>query len=205
MPETNSEFEHDDSRGTLNSPGLPDEPVAFSEPDVKKVISPKSPRVFTMLLLSLSGIVIVGGGILLLVPKKDDSEATTNSTTNALQDSIRRILPERQPGTNASEVQQTQTSATSSSRAVNQNTNTSNVNSSVSYRTDTDNDGLLDRLEAQYGSDPEKSDTDGDGLNDLLEVYVYQTDPTEEDSDGDGFSDGEEVKNGYNPNGLGRI
>lgn len=47
---------------------------------------------------------------------------------------------------------------------------------------DSDNDGLTDVLEKKYGSDPKKKDTDGDG-----------------------YSDGEEVKNGYNPNGPGKL
>ena len=47
---------------------------------------------------------------------------------------------------------------------------------------DSDNDGLFDNEEAQYGTDPNNSDTDGDG-----------------------YLDGEEVKNGYNPNGEGEL
>ena len=46
------------------------------------------------------------------------------------------------------------------------------------YNMDTDGDGLLDREEEIYGSDPDNPDTDGDG-----------------------YSDGEEVVNGYDPNG----
>jgi len=47
---------------------------------------------------------------------------------------------------------------------------------------DSDNDGLTDKDETIYGTDPEKADTDGDG-----------------------FSDGDEVKNGYNPLGEGKL
>ncbi|MDD5291298.1 MAG: thrombospondin type 3 repeat-containing protein [Patescibacteria group bacterium] len=47
---------------------------------------------------------------------------------------------------------------------------------------DSDNDGLTDKDEAVYGTDPKKADTDGDG-----------------------YSDGDEVKNGYNPLGEGRL
>lgn len=45
-------------------------------------------------------------------------------------------------------------------------------------------------------------DQDKDGLIDVEEPY-YGTDSTKKDTDGDGFSDGDEVQNGYNPNGEG--
>lgn len=47
---------------------------------------------------------------------------------------------------------------------------------------DTDEDGLTDDEEAEYGTDPEMADTDGDG-----------------------HSDGDEVEDGYNPLGEGRL
>ncbi len=47
---------------------------------------------------------------------------------------------------------------------------------------DSDNDGLTDEEEAQYGTDPDNPDTDGDG-----------------------YLDGEEVRNGYDPIGEGRL
>jgi hypothetical protein len=47
---------------------------------------------------------------------------------------------------------------------------------------DSDNDGLTNAEEKQYGTDPQNPDTDGDG-----------------------YKDGEEVKNGYNPLGSGKL
>ena len=37
------------------------------------------------------------------------------------------------------------------------------------------------------------------------EEDYYQTDPEKADTDGDGYLDGQEVKNGYNPNGPGKL
>ena len=66
---------------------------------------------------------------------------------------------------------------------------------------DADGDGLSDKLEAKYKTDPNKADTDGDGLSDGDEVNKYKTDPTDADSDDDGLSDGAEVnKYETNPN-----
>ena len=48
-------------------------------------------------------------------------------------------------------------------------------------------------------------DTDNDGLTDNDELNIWQTDPDNPDTDGDGYLDGEEVSNGYNPNGEGTI
>jgi hypothetical protein len=75
----------------------------------------------------------------------------------------------------------------------------------ASAEPDSDHDGLTDAQEAQLGTDPNNPDTDGDGLLDGEEVNIYHTNPLNPDTDGDGFSDGTEVKNGYNPNGPGKL
>lgn len=48
-------------------------------------------------------------------------------------------------------------------------------------------------------------DTDGDGLVDVVETTVWFTDPTIVDTDADGYGDGEEIANGYNPLGSGKL
>jgi hypothetical protein len=63
---------------------------------------------------------------------------------------------------------------------------------------DTDGDGLSDRLEISYGTNPLVMDTDGDGLKDGLEV-TNGTDPLDGDTDNDGLLDGEEVALGTDP------
>lgn len=70
---------------------------------------------------------------------------------------------------------------------------------------DADGDGLTDQQEIQYGTDPQKADTDGDNLTDYEEIFIWHTNPLNPDTDGDGFADGQEVKNGYNPNGSGKL
>jgi hypothetical protein len=70
---------------------------------------------------------------------------------------------------------------------------------------DTDGDGLDDVREAQVGTDAKNWDTDGDNLSDGDEVIIWKTDPMKKDTDGDTYDDGAEVKNGYNPNGTGKL
>ena len=50
-----------------------------------------------------------------------------------------------------------------------------------------------------------EQDNDADDLPDFMEVQFYKTDPNNPDTDGDGFKDGEEVKNGYDPLGPGKL
>ena len=69
----------------------------------------------------------------------------------------------------------------------------------ITINPDTDNDGLLDRLEIQLGSNINKIDTDDDGLGDYQEYYTYKTMLNNPDTDGDGLDDGDEVSNGFNP------
>ncbi len=59
---------------------------------------------------------------------------------------------------------------------------TSSASQTIDIDQDSDNDGLTDQIEEVYGTDPYKADTDGDGYNDK-----------------------EEIENGYDPNGIGKL
>ncbi|HBW73754.1 MAG: hypothetical protein UX10_C0008G0012 [Candidatus Magasanikbacteria bacterium GW2011_GWA2_45_39] len=84
-------------------------------------------------------------------------------------------------------------------------TTTETVAQPPSPAVDADGDGLTDQQEIQYGTDPQKADTDGDDLTDYEEIFIWHTNPLNPDTDGDGYSDGQEVKNGFNPNGSGKL
>ncbi len=75
---------------------------------------------------------------------------------------------------------------------------------------DVDRDGLGERAEYAYGTDPNNPDTDGDGCDDGFEVVGwtvgegadathYRSNPTLANSDGDLFNDCEEYEAGTNP------
>lgn len=94
---------------------------------------------------------------------------------------------------------------------------------------DSDGDGLVDDRELWFNTDPFNKDSkigegfggatgnkfmgggsgsydsDSDGLIDREETEKYFTDPQLADTDGDGYKDGDEVKNGFNPRGEGKL
>ncbi len=55
---------------------------------------------------------------------------------------------------------------------------------------DTDLDGIGDRDEQTYKTDPRASDTDADQLTDYQELNIIYTAPDDQDSDGDSLADG---------------
>jgi len=63
---------------------------------------------------------------------------------------------------------------------------------------------LKDGNENSFDS-PEVLDSDADGLTDEEENNIWGTDPNNPDTDTDGYTDGQEVQNGYNPNGEGKL
>lgn len=70
---------------------------------------------------------------------------------------------------------------------------------------DTDGDGLTDDVELAGSTDSQNPDTDGDGLFDGEELNTYHTDPLKSDTDNDSYMDGDEVRNGFDPNGSGKL
>ena len=64
---------------------------------------------------------------------------------------------------------------------------------------DLDFDGLTNKEEKEYGTNPELADTDMDGLDDKYELTESKTDPTKKDSDGDGLSDFDEIELDLDP------
>lgn len=166
-------------------------------------------RVLTTVFLS----VFIIAAIVLLILPTPKSKQTNNSQSNApvtnrpvnvADTDVRNLNRVVNLNTNRTPVVPSNTSV--------QNANRSNLNSSVNsgngsvnsaYSADSDQDGLIDRLEAQHRTDPQKADSDNDGLNDFYEIYVYRTNPLNPDTDGDGYNDGEEIRSGHNPLGSG--
>jgi len=80
-----------------------------------------------------------------------------------------------------------------------------NGTSEVEPPLDTDGDGLTDDEELVLGTNVNAVDSDRDGLSDKEEVEFYKSNPLSPDTDGDSYLDGDEVKNGYDPLGPGRL
>ncbi|HNU81308.1 MAG TPA: thrombospondin type 3 repeat-containing protein [bacterium] len=75
----------------------------------------------------------------------------------------------------------------------------------VTAPVDSDGDSLTDAEETILGTNINLIDSDFDGLSDYEELRVYGTNPLNPDTDGDSYHDGDEVKNGYNPKGVGAL
>lgn len=67
------------------------------------------------------------------------------------------------------------------------------------------NEILLSVLGGGNMQESVKQDSDGDSLTDTDEIEIWNTNPNHPDTDGDGFWDGDEVRNGFNPNGAGQL
>jgi len=64
---------------------------------------------------------------------------------------------------------------------------------------DLDLDGLTNKEEKEYNTNPLLSDTDLDGLDDNYEISTIKTDPTKKDTDLDGLDDYNEIELGFDP------
>ncbi len=174
---------------------MPIDVVPMSQPVLGKVI------MFVVAAIVVGGLVFAGWWIYAKVtqpqkPKTIDSAVGTTTETQTV------------PVENTIVVQST------TNQVVNQNivTNTTEIKNDVKSDTilfgqvvDSDKDGLDDIREVQIGTDPRNPDTDSDTLTDGEEVNVWKTNPLKKDTDGDSFTDSVEIKNGYNPNGPGKL
>lgn len=69
----------------------------------------------------------------------------------------------------------------------------------VDSEEDLDYDGLTNKQEKEYNTNPLLSDSDMDGLSDYEEIFTYKTDPNKKDTDGDGLNDYDEIELGLDP------
>ena len=88
----------------------------------------------------------------------------------------------------------TETTVFVQTAAVTQTVNAVLTSQALMGEEDTDRDGLVNREETLYGTDPLRPDSDADGLLDGEEVQTYGTDPLRADMDEDGLSDDREIR-----------
>lgn len=161
-------------------------------------------------------ILVIGGGvglIFILKPKQEVAPTPQILSQPTSQEGIPSFSdqPQEEQATQPAEEQQASDSNNDSQASQDEllpqgETNTTvPKQDAISTATDTDGDGLSDEKEIQFRTNANLFDSDGDGLSDREELEVYGTDPLNADSDKDGFLDGEETKNGYDPNGSGKL
>ncbi len=72
-------------------------------------------------------------------------------------------------------------------------------NIDLDFDEDLDFDGLTNKQEKEYGTNPILADTDMDGLDDYYEIFTSKTDPTKADTDEDGLNDYDEIEMQLDP------
>lgn len=148
----------------------------------------------TIVLLS---VIIVGGGSVwayyTFINPKDVQVLPVNNAP-VLVTSTTVVVPENQP-----------TTTTSGDGVLQDATSTDNRILFGEPILDTDGDGLDDSVEKEKGTNMLAWDTDGDTLSDGDEVLTWKTNPLKADTDSDTYDDAAEIKNGYNPNGEGKL
>lgn len=169
-------------------------PRSFDTPvsEAYTIAEPIASKRLMMLALFIVGVVIIGGGGLWIYMRFIADESGT-----ALSPSGTIIAPVV-PTSPAPSNQVAPIPPASSGPIV-------DTNILFGEPVDLDGDGLDDIDETSIGTDAKNWDSDSDGLSDGDEVLVWKTNPNNPDTDGDTFLDGAEVKNGYRPDGPGKI
>ncbi len=203
--------------GLLKKKGEGGTQVIPATPDAAPVYSMKEPVLGKILLIVLV-VVAVGGlgyGGYRFYQKYFSSQNTI--VENPAKEAVKKVIGEDVATEPVSEiiipaeppmVVSTNTAATVEEKSVSTTDVSAQMNNDkilFGEPVDVDQDGLDDVRERELGTNLKLSDTDIDCLNDYQEVVVFKTNPLNSDSDGDSYIDGEEVANGYNPLGPGKL
>ena len=154
-------------------------------------------RLLVVMLIVL-GVVVVAGGAFVVMQKLGQPEETANGNANVVTNGATNV----QPNTNAANVNSRINTNTLTNTLTNRN---SNANGNV-------NVGNINLFPGNRNTNtgvnvnalPSSQDTDADGLTDIEEA-LYGTSISVADTDGDAYADGQEVPNGYDPLGSGKL
>lgn len=145
----------------------------------------------------LSLVIVVGGSAWAYVTFINPAD------TQVLPSNTTQVVPTEDDQTDPNTVEQTATSTTDT--VVDNTTSTDSLILFGEPVLDTDSDGLDDSVEREKGTNMLAWDSDGDTLSDGDEVLTWKTNPLKADTDDDTYEDAAEIKNGYNPNGIGKL
>lgn len=182
-------------RETSPLPSMPLSGGANSDGVLSAPLGGHKALITVIVVLSL---IIVGGGaawayVTFINPP--DTQVLTNTNT--------QVVPETNTSEEASAVLETPT--TTAEAVVDNTTSTDSLILFGEPVLDTDSDGLDDSVEREKGTNMLAWDSDGDSLSDGDEILTWKTNPLKADSDDDTYEDAAEIKNGYNPNGPGKL
>jgi hypothetical protein len=204
--------------GAVNSAGAaPEVPTMVTPPaEIYQVKEPALTRVIVTVVVVLVVLGILGGGgwwvynsfIKTSLPQKSQTDAvvTTEPIAQPAEESSAPAVVEPEQAVVPATTEVIEEATTTTGGGL-ENVAKEMADEQVLFGEpiDKDGDGLDDAKEGELGTDPNNWDTDGDALSDGDEVLIWKTNPLNPDTDGDSYKDGSEVKNGYNPNGPGKI
>lgn len=155
-----------------------------------------SKKILLIIIFIVVGLAILGGGgyyLMTYVLAPSQPAATTNQPVIAnLNTAPANINSNDNANLNSNENENTNTNENSNDNA--------NLNSNENENTNTSSDTNVSRPTSVNST----TDSDNDGLTDV-EEQLYGTKINQPDTDEDGYLDGDEVRNGFNPTGAGKI
>jgi len=156
---------------------------------------------FLIVAIIILAVALLGGGAYFLIQKTGQS--TNTDTNDSGLSNLKNVNENVNENVNAEN-----SNANANTNIVNINTDT-NVNIQTNRNIDVSNINLFTNTNTQPPINTNTTvtgsqDTDKDGLTDM-EESLFGTSISLSDTDNDGFSDGQEVVNGYDPNGLSKL
>jgi len=156
-----------------------------------------SKKIILIIIFVVLGLAILGGGgyyVLTVVLAPSQPEAITNQPVIANLNTA----PANDNSNDNSNINENDNSGLPTNENTNENANT---NSGGNENINTNSTPTNTSTPVSINS---TTDTDNDGLTDV-EEQIYGTKINQPDTDEDGYLDGDEVRNGFNPTGAGKI
>ncbi|MBI2426870.1 MAG: hypothetical protein HYV34_03395 [Candidatus Kerfeldbacteria bacterium] len=190
-------------------------PEKFFTSDQRSMSKPKKKKPVFLILLIVFFVLIVSFAVAVLllnrslntppepiVPQNSNtnSNANTNVNTNASVNVNVNANTNTTSNTNAVKNENSNTNSNANTNTNVSGNGNANMNTNTNRNTNENVNGNLNT----NATVPDAKDSDKDGLTDT-EEDLYQTGEKLPDSDNDGFLDGEEIENGYSPNGSGTL
>lgn len=187
--------------GQKKAEGSSKEKSAAPKATINKPKSGGTKKIILIVATVFIGLAILGGGGYFVL------NYVLNSSENAPQATNQPVIANLNTSPANANTNENANSRLNANANENENSN-ANTNENANKEDDSNENANTNSSGSTNAAVPvtatSTTDTDNDGLTDV-EEKIYGTKINQPDTDEDGFLDGEEVKNGYNPLGEGKI